>query len=110
MQFKYGNTWAPVRGKTSSGTDYTQYDVTLNDGEYIERITGSHGSVLATMHLYSTAGRDLGIYGGTADGEYGDPNKIVFAFVYGEFCLGYSYHDGVDRFRVLRFNYLYNNT
>ncbi len=110
MQYKYGDTWGPVRGETSSGTSYTQYEVQLNEGEYIKSITGGYGNAIGTMHIISTAGRDLGTYGGIFAETYGEANKTVLAFMNGEFCLSYAWGDGEGRFRKMRFNYLYDNS
>ncbi len=108
MQFKYSDTWGPVRGSTN----YTQYDVQLNNGEYIEKIKGNAGWLLGSMHLLSTAGRDLGLYGGTHVSmveNYGDPDKSIFTFLEGRFCLHYDYGDNKDRFCDIKISYLYSN-
>ncbi len=105
MQFKYSDTWGPVRGSTN----YTQYDIKLNDGEHLERITGASGWLFGSMHLWSTTGRDLGLYGGLHPEVYGDPDKSIFAFLEGKFCTHYDYGDNKDRFCDVKISYLYSN-
>ncbi len=107
MQFKYCDTWGHVRGST----DYNQYEIKLEDGENIDRITGSKGWLFGTMHLYSTTGRDLWVYGGENVGgiTYADPEKSGLAFLEGKFCLHYDYPDKKDRFCDVKLSYLYSN-
>ena len=107
LQFKYCDTWGPVHGST----DYPRQDVILQDGEFIKRLAGYKGFLFGTVRFFTTSGRDLGEYGSvnTPRDRYKDPDKSMFTFLEGKFCMSYGYGDRKNRFCDVKLNYLYRN-
>ncbi len=101
IQFRFGDTWAPVHGG-NTGSIVTETH--LNYGEYVDEILVTHGWTVVGFTFYTQNGRYIGQHGHVTGSET-NINKRGFAFMSGKHCTSWGY--GADTLCDIKLTFLY---